>query len=44
MVGTTRQTVSSVLGDLQRQGLLRLENRRIRIDSTELLDEMRNPT
>ena len=44
MVGTTRQTVSSVLGDLQRQGLMRLENRRIRIDSMELLDEMTNPT
>lgn len=44
MVGTTRQTVSSVLGHLQRQGLMRLENRRIRIDSMELLDEMMNPT
>lgn len=44
MVGTTRQTVSSVLGHLKRQGLMRLENRRIRIDSVELLDEMTNPT
>jgi len=44
MVGTTRQTVSSVLGHLKRQGLMRLENRRIRIDSMELLDEMTNPT
>lgn len=44
MVGTTRQTVSSVLGYLKRQGLLRLENRRIRIDGMELLDEMTNPT
>jgi hypothetical protein len=44
MVGATRQTVSGVLGDLQRQGLMRLENRRIRIDSVELLDEMTNPT
>lgn len=43
MVGTTRQTVSSVLGHLKRQGLMRLENRRIRIDSMELLDEMTNP-
>ncbi len=40
MVGTTRQTVTSVLSLLQRQGLVRLENRRIRIDSMELLDGM----
>ncbi|MBI3094261.1 MAG: Crp/Fnr family transcriptional regulator [Rhodocyclales bacterium] len=44
MVGTTRQTASSVLGHLKRQGLMRLENRRIRIDSMELLDEMTNAT
>ncbi|MCX7165384.1 MAG: Crp/Fnr family transcriptional regulator [Rhodocyclales bacterium] len=44
MVGTTRQTVTSVLSQLQRQGLMRLENRRIRIESMELLDEMTNPT
>jgi CRP/FNR family transcriptional regulator len=44
MVGATRQTVSGVLGDLQRQGLMRLENRRIRIDSVEFFDEMSNPT
>lgn len=43
MVGTTRQTVTSVLSQLQRQGLVRLENRRIRIDSMELLDGMTNP-
>jgi len=40
MVGTTRQTVTSVLSQLQRQGLVRLENRRIRIESMELLDGM----
>lgn len=40
MVGTTRQTVTSVLGQLQRQGLMTLENRRIHIDSLELLDEI----
>lgn len=44
MVGTTRQTVTSVLSQLQRQGLVRLENRRIRIDSMELLDSMTSPT
>lgn len=44
MVGTTRQTVTSVLSQLQRQGLVRLENRRIRIDSMELLDGMTSPT
>lgn len=44
MVGTTRQTVTSVLSQLKRQGLMHLENRRIRIDSMELLDEMTNPT
>lgn len=37
MVGTTRQTVTSVLGQLQRRGLMRLENRRILIQSPELL-------
>lgn len=42
MVGATRQTVTSVLSQLQRQGLLRLENRRIRIESMESLDEMTN--
>jgi CRP/FNR family transcriptional regulator len=43
MVGATRQTVTSVLSLLQRQGLVRLENRRIRIDSLELLDGMTSP-
>lgn len=43
MVGTTRQTVSSVLGLLQKRGLMRLENRRILIESPELLDEFVNP-
>lgn len=44
MCGTTRQTVTSVLSQLQRQGLVRLENRRIRIDSVELLDGMTSAT
>ena len=43
MVGATRQTVTSVLSDLQRRGLLRLENRRIRIESPELLGEIAHP-
>ena len=43
MVGTTRQTVTSVLGQLQKRGLMRLENRRILIESPELLDEFFNP-
>jgi len=43
MVGTTRQTVTTVLSDLQRRGLLRLENRRIRIESQELLGEIAHP-
>jgi len=43
MVGTTRQTVTSVLGQLQRRGLMRLENRRILIESPELLGEIANP-
>lgn len=38
MVGTTRQTVTSVLSELKRQGLMSLENRRIQIESTELLN------
>lgn len=40
MVGTTRQTVTSVLGQLKRQGLMSLEGRRIHIESVELLDEI----
>lgn len=43
MVGTTRQTVTSVLSDLKRQGLMSLENRRIHIESLELLDEIAHP-
>lgn len=43
MVGTTRQTVTSVLSQLQKRGLMRLENRRILIESTELLDGMAQP-
>lgn len=43
MVGTTRQTVTSVLGQLQKRGLMRLENHRILIESPELLDEIANP-
>lgn len=37
MVGTTRQTVSSTLMQLKRQGVLSIENRRILIESEELL-------
>lgn len=43
MVGTTRQSVTGVLSHLKRQGLMRLENRRIHIESLELLDEMAHP-
>jgi CRP/FNR family transcriptional regulator len=37
MVGTSRQTVSSTLMQLKRQGVLSIENRRILIESEELL-------
>ena len=40
MVGTTRQTVTSVLGRLRRQGVLSIENHRILIESEEFLNEM----
>jgi len=43
MVGTTRQTVTSVLSELQRQGLIRLESRRIHIERLDLLGGMANP-
>lgn len=43
MVGATRQTVTSVLSQMQRRGLMRLENRRIHIESPELLEEIANP-
>lgn len=37
MVGTSRQTVTSALGVLKRQGVLSIDNRRIHIESEELL-------
>ena len=40
MVGTTRQTVTSMLGKLRRQGVLSIENHRIVIESEEFLNEM----
>ncbi len=43
MVGTTRQTVTSALSALKRQGVLSIDNHRIRINSEELLAVMANP-
>jgi CRP/FNR family transcriptional regulator len=40
MVGTTRQTVTSVLSAFRRQGVLSIDNRRIHIESEELLNEL----
>lgn len=40
MVGTSRQTVTSALGALKRQGVLSIDNRRIHIESEELLNEL----
>lgn len=40
MIGTTRQTVTSALGHLKRQGILSMGNRRILIESEELLSEL----
>ena len=40
MVGTSRQTVTSTLSALKRQGVLSIENRRIHIESEELLNEL----
>ena len=40
MVGTTRQTVTSVLSRLKRRGVLSIENHRILIESEESLNEM----
>ena len=37
MVGTTRQTVTSVLSQLKRQGVLSIDTHRIQIESEELL-------
>ncbi len=44
MVGTARQTVTKVLSELKQQGLLSIENHRIRIRSPELLNEHSRPT
>lgn len=38
MVGSTRQSVTTALSQLKRQGLMTLESRRIRIQSRELLE------
>lgn len=40
MVGTSRQTVTTVLSALKRQGVLSIDNRRIHIESEELLNEL----
>lgn len=38
MTGANRQTVTRILGDLRREGALTIVNRRIRIESAELLN------
>jgi CRP/FNR family transcriptional regulator, cyclic AMP receptor protein len=43
MVGTSRQTVTSALSALRRQGVLSIDNRRIHIESEELLSEISVP-
>lgn len=43
VVGSTRQTVTSVLAALRRQGALSIEHHRIRIESEELLGEIGYP-
>jgi CRP/FNR family transcriptional regulator len=40
MVGTSRQTVTTTLSSLKRQGVLSIDNRRIHIESEELLSEL----
>lgn len=40
MVGTSRQTVTSTLSALKRQGVLSIDNHRIHIESEELLNEL----
>lgn len=44
MVGTTRQTATSVIGALRRQGVLRIDNHRIRIESEEQLAGLTHAT
>ncbi len=43
MVGTSRQTVTTSFSALNRQGVLRVNNHRICIESPELLSELGNP-
>ncbi len=43
MVGTTRQTVTSTLNRMKRQGVLTIETRRILIESEELLSGLTHP-
>lgn len=40
MVGTTRQTVTTTIGQFKRQGVLSIENHRIQIESEDLLTEI----
>ncbi len=43
MIGTSRQTVTEVLGDLRRKGILRVENRAIYIQNLTWLEHAANP-
>ena len=40
MIGTTRQTATTLLGQFKRQGILSIDNRRILIESEELLHQL----
>jgi len=40
MIGTTRQTATTLLSQFKRQGILSIDNRRILIESEELLHEL----
>jgi CRP-like cAMP-binding protein len=42
MIGTTRQSVSETLGVLRRQGLLRVNQRRIHIQNGKVLESLAN--
>lgn len=42
MIGTTRQTATTLLGQFKRQGILSVDNRRILIESEELLHGLVN--
>ena len=44
MIGTSRQSVTTVLGELKRQGMIRIKQRTIFIHNADLMHSLSNPS